>query len=148
MPDRGERAQVHATFRFAVQIDGVTQATFTECTLPTLEVEVLQQPEGGLNNAVHQIPGRVKGGKITLKHGVTTSDQLLQWYMDIAQGKIMSARRDLSVVMYDSRSEKVLTWNFIGAFPVKWSGPDLASGASQAAIETLELAYQSMSVEA
>lgn len=147
MPDRGERTQVHATFRFAVQIDGVTQATFTECTLPTLEVEVLQQPEGGLNNAVHQIPGRVKGGKIALKHGVTTSDQLLQWYMDIAQGKIMAARRDLSVVMYDSRSEKVLTWHFIGAFPVKWSGPDLASGASQAAIETLELAYQNMSVE-
>lgn len=147
VPGSGQQTQVHAAFRFAVQIDGVTQATFTECTLPTLEVEVLQQPEGGLNNAVHQIPGRVKGGKITLKHGVTTSDELLLWYMGVAQGQIAASRRDLSVVMYNSQAEKVLCWNFIGAFPIKWTGPNFASGESQAAIETLELAYQSMSVE-
>jgi phage tail-like protein len=143
----GQRAEIHATFRFAVQIDGITEAVFTECTLPALEVEVHQQMEGGLNNAVHQIPGRVKAGKITLKRGITTSSDLLSWYVNVAQGKISDSQRKVSVVMYDSTSQEVLRWNFQKAFPSKWTGPSFASGNSQIAIETLELSYQSMDVE-
>lgn len=147
MPGSGQRTEIHAAFRFAVQISGVTEAVFTECTLPTLEVEILQQMEGGLNNAVHQIPGRVKMGKITLKRGVTTSGDLLRWYMDIAQGRIQDSQRDISVVMYDSQSQEVLRWNFGKAFPVKWTGPNFVSSDSRVAIETLELAYQSINIE-
>jgi phage tail-like protein len=143
----GQRAETHAAFRFAVQIDGITGAVFTECTLPALEVEVLEQPEGGLNNAVHQIPGRIRGGKITLKRGLTSSSDLLSWYMDIAQGQIEASQREVSIVMYDSTADEVLRWNFIKAFPSKWSGPSLSSGSNQVAIETLELSYQSVDVE-
>ena len=143
----GQRTKAHAAFRFAVQIEGITEAVFTECTLPTLEVEVHQQMEGGLNNAVHHLPGRVKAGKITLKRGISSSDKLLAWYMDIAQGKISSSRRTVSVVMYDSLLEEVMRWNFEGAFPSRWTGPSFVSGNSALAIETLELSYQSMDVE-
>ncbi len=143
----GQRTEAHAAFRFAVQIEGITEAVFTECTLPTLEVEVHQQMEGGLNNAVHHLPGRVKAGKITLKRGISSSDKLLAWYMDIAQGKISSSRRTVSVVMYDSLLEEVMRWNFEGAFPSRWTGPSFVSGNSALAIETLELSYQSMDVE-
>ena len=117
-PSNGQRAETHAAFRFAVQIDGITEAVFTECTLPTLEVEVHEQPEGGLNNAVHQIPGRIKSGQ-----------------------------REVSVIMYDSTAGEILRWNFAKAFPSKWSGPSLSSGSNQVAIEALELSYQSIDVE-
>jgi len=143
----GQRTEAHAAFRFAVQIEGITEAVFTECTLPTLEVKVHQQMEGGLNNAVHHLPGRVKAGKITLKRGISSSDKLLAWYMDIAQGKISSSRRTVSVVMYDSLLEEVMRWNFESAFPSRWTGPSFVSGNSALAIETLELSYQSMGVE-
>ncbi len=142
-----QRAEAHAAFRFAIQIDGITEAVFTECTLPTLEVEMVEQKEGGLNNAVHQIPGRIKAGKITLKRGITSSSDLLSWYMDIARGKIASSRRKVSVIMYDSTSSEVIRWNFEEAFPSKWTGPSFSSGQSQIAIETLELTYQSIDVE-
>jgi phage tail-like protein len=142
-----QRTEIHAAFRFVVQIDGVTEAVFTECTLPILEVEVHQQMEGGLNDAVHQIPGRVKAGKITLKRGMTTSSELLSWYMDIVQGKISNSQRKISVVMYDSLGSEVMRWNFQNAFPSKWTGPAFASERSQVAIETLELVYQTMDVE-
>ncbi|MFN2228868.1 MAG: phage tail protein, partial [Anaerolineae bacterium] len=134
-------------FRFAVQIDGITEAVFTECTLPALEVEVHEQPEGGLNNAVHQIPGRIRGGKITLKRGLTSSSDLLSWYMDVAQGQIEASQREVSIVMYDSTASEIMRWNFAKAFPSKWSGPSLSSGSNQVAIETLELSYQSVDVE-
>jgi phage tail-like protein len=147
VPAEGQRAEIHAAFRFAVQIDGITEAVFTECTLPTLEVEVHQQMEGGLNNAVHQLPGRVKAGNITLKRGIATSSDLLSWYVDVTQGKISDSQRKVSVVMYDSLSEEVLRWNFEDAFPSKWTGPSFSSASDQVAIETLELSYQSMDVE-
>lgn len=143
----GQRTEAHAAFRFAVQIEGITEAVFTECTLPTLEVEVHQQLEGGLNNAVHQLPGRVKAGTIVLKHGVTSSNQFLTWYMDVALGKVNVCQRKVSVIMYDSIPEELMRWNFEGAFPSKWTGPGFVSGNSQLAIETLELSYQSMDVE-
>jgi phage tail-like protein len=143
----GQRAEVHAAFRFAVQIDGITGAVFTECTLPTLEVEVHQQMEGGLNNAVHQLPGRVKAGKITLKRGIATSSDLFKWYVEVAKQPSSSSQRTISVVMFDSVSQEVLRWSFQGAFPSRWTGPAFGSDKSQAAIETLELAYQSMDVE-
>lgn len=143
----GQRIEAHAAFRFAVQIEGITEAVFTDCTLPTLEVEVQQQMEGGLNNVVHHLPGRVKAGRITLKRGLTTSSKVLAWYMDVAQGKINGSRRKVSVVMYDSLLEEVMRWNFEGAFPSKWSGPSLVTGNSQVAIETLELSYESMDME-
>lgn len=146
-PASGQRTEIHAAFRFAIQIDGITEAVFTECTLPALEVEVHQQLEGGLNDAVHQIPGRVKAGKITLKRGVTTSSELLKWYMDVAQSKITASQRKVSVVMYDSQSTELLRWNFENAFPSKWSGPAFSSEKNQVAIETLELSYQRIDVE-
>ena len=146
-PASGQRTEFHAAFRFAVQIDGITEAVFTECTLPALEVEVHQQMEGGLNDSVHQIPGRVKAGKITLKRGVTTSSELLKWYMDVAHSKITPSQRKVSVVMYDSTSTELLRWNFENAFPSKWSGPAFSSDKNQVAIETLELSYQRLDVE-
>ncbi len=141
----GQRVKVYTAFRFAVQIEGITEALFTECTLPELEVEVHQQPEGGLNDAIHQLPGRVKAGKITLKRGITSSGELLAWYMAVARGQIIPRR--VSVVMYDSLGEEVLRWNFVGAFPTRWIGPSFSSGTSQIGIETLELCYQEMDVE-
>lgn len=143
----GHRTEAHAAFRFAVQIEGITEAVFTECTLPTLEVEIHQQMEGGLNNAVHRLPGRVKAGKITLKRGLTSSSKLLNWYMNIVKGTISGNQHKVSVVMYDSLLQETMRWNFEGAFPNKWTGPSLVSGNSQLAIETLELSYQSIDVE-
>ena len=116
----GGRTEAHAAFRFAVQIEGVTEAVFTECALPTLEVEVHQQLEGGLNNAVHQLPGRIKAGRVVLKRGITSSDQLLKWYVDVAQGKVSDCQRKVSVVMYDNLFEELMRWNFEGTFPSKY----------------------------
>jgi len=63
-------------FRFIVSLGG-SEATFTECTLPSLEVDVLEQKEGGYNQGVHLIAGPVKAGRLTLKRGVADTKELL-----------------------------------------------------------------------
>lgn len=141
MAPAGQRVEAFASFRFAVQIEGIDEAVFSECTLPSLEVELHEQKEGGYNSGVHQLPGRVKAGRITLKRGVTQSSKLMKWYRDIAAGMLSSAMKSVSVVMYDSTQSEVMRWDFERAYPVKWTAPTFKSSENAIAIESLELAF-------
>lgn len=147
MPQSGQRIEPHATFRFSVQIDGIDEAVFSECSLPDLEVDVEEQKEGGYNTGTHQLPGPVKASRITLKRGVTESNQLLNWYRDVASGNLSEAERQVSVVMYDSTLSEIMRWNFVRAYPAKWSGPAFNTGENAVAIETLELVFAEVSLE-
>jgi len=118
-----DHSEAHPAFRFTVQIDGLPGATFTECTLPALEVEVEEQKEGGYNLGTHPLPGRVRRGTLTLKRGVVTGSELIAWYTRVIQGQIPAARKEVSVTLVDQTGEPVIRYDFHRAFPVKWSGP-------------------------
>ena len=141
-----DRIEPHPAFRFGVEIDGITGAFFTECTLPTLEVELEEEKEGGFNDGVHLLPGRVKKGTVTLKRGLTVSSELLGWYTQIMQGEVSDGHRQVSVILYDSLGEQIVRWDFAKAFPHKWVGPALNSSSASLAIETLELSFESVAV--
>ena len=141
-----KRPEAHSAFRFAVQIDGIAEAFFTECTLPTLEVEVEEQKEGGFNEGTHLLPGRVKKGTVTLRRGLATSSALLGWYTAVMQGQVRESRRQVSVILYDSLGDQVMRWDFGGAYPHKWSGPTLNAASNGIAIESLELSFESVTV--
>ena len=147
MTSTGERVEAHAAFRFAVEFGGKEQAVFTECTLPSLEVDVLEQKEGGYNTGVHLLPGPVKAGRITLKRGVTKGSELLQWYRDVANGNVSKAMRNVSVVMYDAEANEVMRLDFARAYPAKWTGPTFRTADSAVAVETLELAFAEVEVK-
>lgn len=147
MAHTGQRVEAHSGFRFTVKIDGIDEAVFNECTLPALEVDVLEQKEGGYNNGVHLLPGRVKAGRITLKRGVAQSSALLNWYRDVLNGDVSGALRPVSIVMYDSTLAEVMRLNFERAYPVKWSGPSFKTSENTVAVETLELAFAEATFE-
>jgi phage tail-like protein len=128
--------------RFYVQIGGQTTAVFTEVSGLQAEMETLDVFEGGENGFVHRLPGRIKVGNLSLKRGMTTSNDFYKWFADVASGYV--ERRNVSLIVFDVRGEKLATWNFDKAYPVKWSGPQLQAAANGAAIETLELAYDAM----
>lgn len=137
---------LHASFRFSVQIDGFGPVAFSECTLPPLEVEVHEQKEGGYNTGTHLLPGRVKAGRVTLKHGMVEASKLLKWYEAVMTGNVKNAQRSVSIILQDSTSRPVMRLNFERAYPVKWSGPTLNAGENAVAVETLELAFSHVSI--
>lgn len=137
---------MHGAFSFVVQIDGIDKATFSECTLPTLEVEIEEEKEGGYNDGTHLLPGRVRRGTITLKRGITADSELLDWYLQVLQGQLSNAFRQVSVIMMDAMHQPVMRWDFKGAFPQKWTGPSLNTSTSAVAIESIELAYESLTI--
>lgn len=129
--------------RFYIFIGSEAQALFTELSGLQVETEVYEYAEGGNNGFVHQLPGRTRVGRLTLKQGMTTTNTLFLWYMDIAYGKKVD-RRNVSVAFYSEAGTELRRWNFINAYPVRWVGPQLEAGSSATAIETLELAHDGL----
>jgi len=130
---------VHTARRFYVEIAGIPQAVFTEVSGLQVEMQVQEYQEGGNNGFVHRLPGPVKVSNITLKRGLTKSNEFFKWCMEVASRNVK--RRHVSVLMYDTRGQPVARWDYHNAYPVKWVGPQLNSTSQATAIETLELAH-------
>ena len=142
--DDNLRVQANPTFRFLVTVDGETQAAFTECTLPAVEWETEEVKEGGLNVYTHQLPVRRKGTRITLKNGVGKS-KLLQWYLETMGEKF--ERKPIVVSVLDARQNKIMIWELAGAYPIKWTGPQLKSDENAIAIQTVEFVGGELTIE-
>ncbi len=143
MPNGSGKTDPFVTTRFHVEIKGVTEGLFTECSGLSVETEVMEYAEGGLNDHVHKLPVRTRFSNIILRRGWVESDELWKWYKNIVAGTIEF--RPVSVIMYKYKGEnagqEVARWNLQDAYPVKWSGPNFSSTSNEIAVETLELAH-------
>jgi phage tail-like protein len=121
-------------------------AVFTELSGLQVEMVLTDYEEGGTNNFVHRLPGRLKVGNITLKHGLTKSNEFLQWCLAAALQKPMD-RRNVTVSLHAQTGVSVVKWNFMNAFPVKWVGPQFTADSTSVAIESVELAHEGLTVD-
>ena len=130
------------SFRFGVKIDGIDVARFSECSGLELEMETFEYKEGGLNSRVHRLPGRVKFTNLTLKKGIAKDGaDLYKWVTDTVAGQL--SVKPVTVTLYDLSGQNPLrTWNYVGAYPVKWSAVALNAEQNAIAIESLVLAHQ------
>jgi phage tail-like protein len=130
--------------RFYVEVDSKKEAVFTEVSGLSMEMTLEDIEEGGNNEFVHRMPGRCKVGNLTLKRGMTASNDFLQWSIKVAQGTI--EKKHVSVVLYNVDGTEAMRWNFDNAYPVKWSGPQFKADDAAVALETIELAHEGMKV--
>jgi phage tail-like protein len=128
--------------RFLVVIGNEVVANFQECGGLATEVEIQEYIEGGNNEFIHKLPGRIKYPNITLKRGVTDNKQFAAWRPKSEGGKLTVVRKEISIVLFAHDGSTVKTWVVTDAFPVKWTGPDMKAGSMEIAIETLELAHR------
>lgn len=129
----------YPSFRFRVEINGITVAQVAEVTGLQLETGTEPYEEGGVNDFVHQLPKRTKYQHITLKRGITDLDEMWRWHQDVVGGKF--ERKSGAIVLVDSAGEDKWRWNFKEAFPVKWAGPELRANSNTVAFESIELAH-------
>jgi phage tail-like protein len=120
-----------------VEIDGERMAAFTECVLPTIEWEIEEVREGGRNTFVHQLPGRRKSARLTLKHGVAKGI-LFDWYIETLSEKFKP--KNITVRLLDITGKPVAAWIINDAVPIKWGNPQLRSDSNAIALVSLEFA--------
>jgi phage tail-like protein len=135
----GERKDPYLSYRFLVEIDGLVVAGFSEVSGLQAETQIENYREGGVNDYVHKLAKETTYPNITLKKGITDSDVLWKWHQDVVSGKI--ERRSGYIVLLDSEGNETWRWNFVDAYPAKWSGPDLRAENSAVALESIELVH-------
>ncbi len=135
------------TGQFVFSVDGIGEiGAFTEVGGLTVEVEIEELNEGGQNHFAHRLPGRMKWPNIVLKRGITDADNLFEWFWKTSgegfQGQGSKLERTHGeIAVLDAARQRVRSWKFEEAFPVKWSGPRFAASSREVAVEELEIAH-------
>jgi phage tail-like protein len=132
--------------RFLFTVDGLTIGAFTEVSGLSVQIDTEDLIEGGQNHYVHKLPGRLKWPNLVLKRGITDSDNLFEWFAKCSGDGFADAGNKIepmhgAVTLLDSRGEPVRRWNFVEAYPVKWTGPKLAASSRDVAVEELEVCH-------
>jgi phage tail-like protein len=60
----------------------------------------------------------------------------------VEDGKVDSARRDGSVIMFDQTLKEVARWNFERGWPMKVTGPQPKADSNEIGVEELTIAHE------
>jgi phage tail-like protein len=121
-----------------VSIGGMTIGIFTGCSGLAVEFEVLEYAEGGNNDMLHHLPGRVRYSNLVLSRGLTDEKALMDWFWKTHS---QAEKKEVTVTLEQAGAPATRAWTFADAYPVRWSGPDLEANSMDVAGETLEIAH-------
>ena len=133
-------------------------AAFSEVSGIEASVDVVEFRQGNAHSlAPVKIPGLVKHGNITLKMGYTIGNGFKTWIQEcVSETRGAMPRKTVTIELLDIRDgspnssyetiKENITWILKEAWVTKYSGPDLNASASEVAIETVELAYEELTI--
>ena len=94
-----------------------------------------------------KMPGLGKVGNVTMRKGIFANDQKFwQWFSGIKMNTI--ARRTVVIDLLDETGTPKMVWTLHNAWPTKITSTDLKSENNEVAVETLELAFETLEVKA
>ena len=134
----GAQVDPLAELSFLIEIQGREIGRFATCTGLGVEYDVLEYAEGGNNEYVHQLRGRVRYPNVVLGRGITHEDELLRW---LFAAEPPSQRPTVTITMNDPTGKPVRHFALAAALPVRWTGPSAQRGASGTATESLEISH-------
>ena len=108
------RVDPYRAFQFLVEIDGITQAGFQECGGLDSSTDNIDYREGPDPAHVRKLTGLNKFSPITLKRGITDSDELFKWRQTVLDGK--PDRKNGSIVLLEEQDRSL------------WNGAQIAEG--------------------
>lgn len=146
------RDKPYSNYNFLVDIGtgntaGAT-AGFSEVILPPATLDVIEYRAGNdKESGVRKIPGRVHYGNVILKRGVIGSLDLYEWWNEVRNGNVNSARTVTVQLQNEDHTEVVLVWKFFRAWPMRYQFSPLDACGKETLIEILELAFERMEME-
>src|SRR5260370_31452577 len=100
------RTDPYKGFRFRVEIDGIQQAGFRECSGLGSEIQVEEYREGNEKSlALRKLPGKVIYPDLVLKGGATDSRALYHLHFALINGKL-EPKNGSHVLMHHHREGK------------------------------------------
>jgi phage tail-like protein len=133
--------------KFYFSVTGIPgNPVFQEVSGLESEAQVIEYRAG--NSAIFstiKMPGLKKVGNVTMKKGIFVTDsKLWTWFSSIAMNTI--ARSTVVVNLLDETGAPRMIWTLNNAFPTKLTGTDMKSDGNEVAVESIEIAYETLKV--
>ncbi len=133
-------------FYFSVTLGDDDSVSFQEVDGLDSETQVIEYRHG--NSPVFypiKMPGLGKVGNVTMRKGIFVNDnRFWDWYNEIKLNTI--ARRTVTISLLDEEGNPRMTWTLNNAWPTKITGTDLKSEGNEVAVESVEVAYETLTV--
>ena len=136
------RPEVYGKYRFLVEIDGITQASFLEVEGLNATVDVFEYREGNEQLAPRLEPGLVHYGPLVLRWGLTKSTELWKWMEKTLQGNV--ERKNIGVRILDTKGLEIASYDLSNAWPSSWRLGKLDSQGVGPIIEELVIQYEGL----
>lgn len=139
-------------YNYRVEI-GDTTVAFSEVSGLSIGYEMTMYKEsptesGAPGPRFMQMPAQRVHPTITLQKGLVPAVSIASLYQWIAQVQVNQVeKRDLWVRLCDESGNPVISWKVTNAFPTKLDAPTFSATSNDAAIETLELKADFVTIE-
>lgn len=120
---------------------GIPDIGFQEVSGINVDIGIEEYREGGENRFAHRLPNPVSYPNLTMKRGMLIGSQLMLWFKDAVENFNFKAK-NITVVLLNPDHIPLQAWNFVNAWPVKWSFEGLNAQENTLMIENIEFAYQ------
>ena len=135
-------------FYFSVQLGDDASINFQEVNGLESETKPIEYRHG--NSPVFypiKMPGLGRVGNVTMRKGIFVNDQRFwAWYNEIKMNTIK--RRTVVVNLLDETGAPKMVWTLNNAWPTKITGTDLKSEGNEVAVESVEIAFETLTVAA
>lgn len=138
-------AEPFAATQFSVDLDGMENIKATFVGGLEMHTESLRYQEGSM-----QLPATRKGrtffNDLTICRKFNGNKDLLLWFKDCQKGKLN--KKNGSVIIKDDEGNEVIRFNFAGAWPTSWMGPNFSARAGNVlAEETVVLSVEDLEID-
>jgi phage tail-like protein len=129
-----------------VQWDDV-EVAFQEVSGLDIEAQPIEYRHGNSPGySVLKMPGLKKYSDVTMKKGVFKGDnKFWDWFNQINMNTI--ARKSVTITLLTEGDTVAMVWKLTNAFPTKITSTDLKSQGNEAAIETIVIAHEGLTIE-
>lgn len=134
-----ERVRFASAMHFGIEVDGVAVGLWSQCEGLSAEYEIEEYREGGGNDFVHRLPGRLSHTPLRLTRVVDSDSGLLAaWFSSVHQRATFGTGK---VTLRSGDGRPVASWQLSGVWPSRYSGPVMSADGGGLATETLELVH-------
>ncbi|HEY9328474.1 MULTISPECIES: phage tail protein [Streptomyces] len=134
---------------FGLEFDSVIIKQITEVSGLKMEQDVIELKQNTADGkyAIKKLPGRPKAGEVTVTRGLTEDNSFERWIKDSRFGRMMSARRNGAVIVYDYEGLPIKRYKLINAWPKSLEIGTLKAGDTSVLTEKLSITYESMELD-
>ena len=145
--DGAQSPNIWPLLKFYFQVDGLGGGVgnyFHEVSGLDTETQAIEYRHGNSKEfSPIKMPSLKKVGNVTLKKGVFAKDnKFWAWYSTIKMNTM--ARQTVIIKLLDETGAPTMTWTLTNAWPTKIQSTDLKADGNEVAIESIELAYETL----